>query len=58
MAVLNHPEDHQETLGAGVQQQPQEQEIHPQEAAPQAKPGPQHGKMSDDEKKALDIHNQ
>lgn len=51
MAILNHPEHHQETLeetlGAGVQQQPMQES--------QAKP---QDKLSEDEKKALQIHNQ
>ncbi|KAL8767555.1 MAG: hypothetical protein Q9209_005972 [Squamulea sp. 1 TL-2023] len=51
MAILNHPEHHQEaleeTLGTSAQQQPIQ--------ASQAKP---QGTLSEDEKKALHIHNQ
>ncbi|KAL8682678.1 MAG: hypothetical protein Q9186_001274 [Xanthomendoza sp. 1 TL-2023] len=58
MAILNHPEHCQDTLGAAARQQPQQHDLEFEEAAAQAKPGPNHGKLSEDEKKALNIHNQ
>ncbi|KAL8820648.1 MAG: hypothetical protein Q9223_001170 [Gallowayella weberi] len=58
MAVLNHPEHCEETLGAPAQHHAEEQEIHPQEALAEAQAGPHPGNLSEDEKKALNIHNQ